>query len=113
MRVHRDRGPAKNTLTAADAKSLGASSLRCLAAPRHGQQRQSLSKVTACGGLAFSWDSARTTQRGFSGFPALFEHLENWVGPMVGMCALKFGGVPPISIGSECTRGNSFASNSM
>jgi hypothetical protein len=42
-----------------------------------------------------------------------FEHLENWVGPMVGKCALKFGGVPPISIGSECTRGNSFASNSM
>src|ERR1700730_7825955 len=30
----------------------GRDAIRCLAAPRHGQQRQSVSKVTACGGLA-------------------------------------------------------------
>jgi hypothetical protein len=33
--------------------------------------------------------------------------------PMVGMYAWKFGGVPPISIGSECMRGSLFASNPM
>src|SRR5262249_41699265 len=47
--------------------------------------RGARSKATVCGGSAFSWDSARTTQRGFSGFPALFEHFETWVGPTAGM----------------------------
>jgi len=44
---------------------------------------------------------------------SFIRHFESWVGPMVGMYAWKFGGVPPISIGSECMRGSLFASNPM